>query len=76
MPATRRARISGSIPYVRPEFVGVWDYASRVHDEVTDADLGRRGINPNAPIACFIKRLRCRKCGSQSVRAEMLKKAG
>lgn len=37
---------------------------------VTDLDLARRGIKPNAPIVFFIKRLRCRKCGSQSVRAE------
>jgi Zn ribbon nucleic-acid-binding protein len=37
---------------------------------LTDVDLARRGIKPNAAIATFIKRLRCRKCGSQSVRAE------
>jgi hypothetical protein len=38
----------------------------------------RRGIKADAPIASFIKRLRCRKCGSKSVRAERLiqKKAG
>lgn len=37
---------------------------------VSGLDLARRGIKPNVPIASFIKRLRCRKCGSQSVRAE------
>jgi phage FluMu protein Com len=34
-----------------------------------EAELARRGIKADAPIASFIKRLRCRKCGSQSVRA-------
>lgn len=45
---------------------------------VTGIDLARRGIRPGAPIASFIKRLRCRKCGSQSVRAERVvrKRAG
>jgi phage FluMu protein Com len=45
---------------------------------VTALDLARRGIKPSAPIASFIKRLRCRKCGSQSVRAERVagKRAG
>jgi hypothetical protein len=37
---------------------------------LTEPDLARRGIKPGAPIASFVKRLRCRKCGSQSVRAE------
>jgi len=27
------------------------------------------GERPDAPIAAFVKRLRCRKCGSRSVRA-------
>jgi phage FluMu protein Com len=36
---------------------------------ITDVELSRRGIKRDAPIASFIKRLRCRKCGSQSVRA-------
>ena len=31
--------------------------------------LARLAISPNTPIASFIKRLRCRKCGSQSVLA-------
>ena len=39
---------------------------------IAERELIRRGIKPNAPIASFIKRLRCRKCGSQSVRAERL----
>ncbi|MGB6447987.1 MAG: hypothetical protein WBF47_23025, partial [Xanthobacteraceae bacterium] len=34
---------------------------------LTGSDLVRRGIRPEAPIASFAKRLRCGKCGSQSV---------
>jgi phage FluMu protein Com len=37
--------------------------------QITDVELSRRGIKRDAPIVSFIKRLRCRKCGSQSVRA-------
>jgi hypothetical protein len=45
---------------------------------LTEPELVRRGIKPGAPIVSFVKRLRCRKCGSQSVRAERIlqKKAG
>ena len=32
-------------------------------------DLAEYGIPPEAPIVCFVKRLRCRKCGSGSVLA-------
>jgi ribosomal protein L37E len=31
--------------------------------------LSRRAIVPGTPIAAFVKRLRCRKCGSRSVLA-------
>jgi ribosomal protein L37E len=31
--------------------------------------LSRLAIAPNTPIAAFVKRLRCRRCGSQSVLA-------
>ena len=34
-----------------------------------EADLPCFGEEPDAPIAAFIKRLKCRQCGSQSVRA-------
>jgi ribosomal protein S27E len=34
-----------------------------------EADLSRYGERSDTPIAAFIKRLKCRKCGSQSVRA-------
>jgi hypothetical protein len=37
---------------------------------VSDAELLRHRIRLDAPIASFIKRLRCRKCGSHSVRAK------
>ena len=36
---------------------------------IPEAELLRRGIKPAAPIASFVKRLRCRKCGSHSVSA-------
>jgi phage FluMu protein Com len=39
---------------------------------LTEPELVRRGIKPDAPIVSFVKRLRCRKCGSQSVRVERL----
>ena len=31
--------------------------------------LAAFGVNPDAPIAAFVKRLRCTKCGSGSVMA-------
>jgi hypothetical protein len=34
------------------------------------AELKRFGLKPDAPIASFVKRLRCTKCGSGSVMAE------
>lgn len=37
---------------------------------ITARELVLRGLKPDASIASFVKRLRCRKCGSQSVRAE------
>jgi hypothetical protein len=35
--------------------------------------LSRLAIGPNTPIAAFVKRLRCRKCGSQSVLATRIR---
>jgi phage FluMu protein Com len=37
---------------------------------ITERELERMDIKSGAPIASFIKRLRCCQCGSQSVRAE------
>jgi hypothetical protein len=37
--------------------------------QVTEAELIKRGIKPDASIASFIRRLRCRRCGSHSVLA-------
>jgi uncharacterized protein YlaI len=34
------------------------------------AALERLGLKPNAPIATFVKRLRCTKCGRGSVMAQ------
>ena len=37
---------------------------------LTERELVRRNVKPDAPIVSFVKRLRCQKCGSQSLRAE------
>ena len=37
---------------------------------IAESDLPRFGIRPGAPVAAFVKRLRCRKCGSGSVMAQ------
>ena len=37
---------------------------------IAEADLVGFGIKPGAPVAQFVKRLRCRKCGSVSVMAQ------
>ena len=37
---------------------------------IAEHDLVRFGLKPDAPIAQFVKRLRCRKCGSGSVLAK------
>ena len=39
---------------------------------LSNKDLADFGIPPEAPIASFIKRLRCRKCGSGSVLANRI----
>ena len=36
---------------------------------LTERELGGCGLRPDAPIAAFVKRLRCSKCGSGSVMA-------
>lgn len=36
---------------------------------VSERELVRFGIKPGTPVAQFVKRLRCRKCGSGSVMA-------
>jgi len=36
---------------------------------LTAGTLSRLAITPSTPIAAFVKRLRCRRCGSQSVLA-------
>ncbi len=36
---------------------------------LTAETLSRLAITPATPIAAFVKRLRCRRCGSQSVLA-------
>jgi hypothetical protein len=36
---------------------------------VSRTEFGRFGLKPDAPIAAFVKRLRCSECGSASVMA-------
>jgi hypothetical protein len=45
---------------------------SRHKSHLTDTALLKFGISSNVPIASFAKRLRCRKCGSGSVRAKRI----
>jgi hypothetical protein len=47
----------------------------RHRSSIDAAALARFGLKPDAPIASFIKRLRCTKCGSGSVMAERLRAA-
>jgi len=37
---------------------------------IAEADLAHFGVRPGAPVAQFVKRLRCRNCGSGSVMAQ------
>ena len=37
---------------------------------ITEADVPRFGVKPGAPVAQFVKCLRCRHCGSGSVMAQ------
>ena len=39
---------------------------------LSNKDLADFGIQPDAPIASFVNRLRCRKCGSGSVLANRI----
>jgi ribosomal protein L37E len=41
---------------------------------LSNKDLADFGIPPEAPIATFVKRLRCRKCGSGSVLANRIER--
>ncbi len=37
---------------------------------LAETDLARFGVKPGVPVAQFVKRLRCRQCGSGSVMAQ------
>lgn len=55
---------------VRSQSVVVVKCLSCRHKAVlTERDLVRFGVKRGAPIAQFVKRLRCRQCGSASVMA-------
>jgi hypothetical protein len=41
---------------------------------LSDKDLADFGVQPEAPIATFVKRLRCRKCGSGSILANRIER--
>jgi hypothetical protein len=54
-----------------PRWVIVVGCLSCQHRGIIDeGNLVRFGIKPGAPVAQFVKRLRCRKCGSGSVMAQ------
>jgi len=41
---------------------------------LSNKELADFGIQPEAPIASFVKRLRCKKCGSGSVLANRIER--
>jgi|HubBroStandDraft_5_1064220.scaffolds.fasta_scaffold70363_3 hypothetical protein len=58
-----------------PEFVVHVRYLHCRHGSIlSNNDLADFGIPPEAPIASFVKRLRCRKCGSGSVLANRIER--
>jgi hypothetical protein len=46
-----------------------------ISELVPAGSLVRFGLNPDAPISTFVKRLRCSKCGSGSVMATRITQA-
>ena len=46
------------------------NHAAKSHQVIVGDALKRFGLKPDAPIASFVKRLRCTKCGGGSVMAE------
>ncbi len=55
----------------RPRWViAVRCLSCRYRGVIAEGDLVRFGITPGVPVARFVKRLRCRKCGSGSVMAQ------
>jgi hypothetical protein len=57
-----------------PPAVSTYIYVRRMscrhRSTLNAAALKRFGLKPDAPIASFVKRLRCTKCGGGSVMAE------
>lgn len=41
----------------------------RHETQLLESQLRKFGIQPGAPIASYVKRLRCKKCGCQSIEA-------
>jgi hypothetical protein len=58
------------MPPVVSTSISVRCMSCRHRSTLDSAALKRFGLKPDAPIASFIKRLRCTKCGSGSVMAE------
>ncbi|GEM_PF-5991986 len=68
----KQREAAGQLRAASPDEIVVQCLRCRHIGRLTALDLSRRGIAAGAPIASFVKRLRCRKCGSQSVRAKRL----
>ena len=68
----KEPRAAAQLPLAQLGDIEVQCLHCRHVGRVTPQDLSRRAINPGAPIASFVKRLRCRKCGSHSVQAQRI----
>ena len=62
MPVTKRV----------PNVILVECLSCKYEGIIHETDLANFGLKPGAPISRFIKRLRCRKCGSGSVMAKRI----
>jgi hypothetical protein len=61
-----------SIAFMPASYITVECLRCRHKGRLSESNLLKFGINPSATIASFAKRLRCRKCGSGSVRAKRM----
>jgi hypothetical protein len=57
-----------------PAAIGVRCLHCRHQAVLSAADLVAHGVRPDSPIAGFVRRLKCSKCGSGSVMAKRIAK--
>jgi hypothetical protein len=60
------------MPRHSPHGISVRCLSCRHKAVIAERELIRFGVRPGAPISHFIKRLRCRKCGSRNVMAKRI----